>query len=210
MSMQATNGQSATQRERDELRALLRLKEGEIKRLVAEVEQLRAELADASRQLVAADAESGQLLRLHVALTRLVESADREAALEALKDVVINIVGSEDFAVYESGAVVATMGETAARHARFDGELPLVRDAIASGRPRLAAIERESRQAGPVACVPLMLGREVKALLVVFQLLPHKPALGTRDLDVLELLRAHAATALLAAELRSRALRGDR
>lgn len=196
--------------ERDELRALLRMKEGEVKRLVAEVEQLRAELADTSRQLVAADAESGQLLRLHVALTRLVESPDRPSALEALKDVVINIVGSEDFAVYESGETVAMMGETAARHPRFDGELPLVRDAIATGRPRLATVDSAGEPPCPVACIPLMLGREVKALLVVFRLLPHKPALGTRDVDVLELLRAHAATALLAAELRARAHHADR
>ena len=200
---------AATLRERDELQSLLRTKEEEIQRLVAEVEELRGELAEASRLLVAADAESGQLLRLHVTLTRLVESPDRAAALEALRDVVINIIGSEDFAVYETGATVAMMGDTAALHPRFDGEMPLVRDAIATGRPRLAAAT-EGASAGPVACVPLMIGREVRAVLVIFRLLPHKTALGARDIDVLELLRTHAATVLLAAELRARSSRGER
>ena len=197
----------AALRERDELHALLHAKDGEVRRLVAEVEQLREELADASRQLVAADAENGRLLGLHITLARLAEAPDRAAALDALSDVVINIVGSEDFALYERGIAVASMGDRAAAHPTLDGESPLVRDAIASGRVRLG-----SPGDVPLACAPLMIGRDVRVVLVVFGLLPHRGALGARDIEVLELLRVHGATALLATELRTSATQapGDR
>lgn len=205
-----TTGTRGGTSENEELRALLRMKEGEVQRLVGEIEQLRGELADVSRRLVSADAESGQLLRLHVALTRLVESADRASAVAALEDVVINIVGSEDFAFYErdraSGAFLAAaaMGDTAAAHRELNVEQPLVRDALESGRVRLAPSAGRGTEC-PVACAPLMSGREITGVVVVFRLLPHKAGLGPRDVEVLELLRAHAATVLHAAELRAAA-----
>ena len=183
--------------ERDELHALLRAKDAEARRLVAEVEELREELADVSRQLVAADAENGRLLGLHVTLARLAEAPDRAAALDALSDVVINVLGSEDFALYERGVAVASMGDHAARHPELV-DSPLVRDAIAARRPRVAP-----SSAVPLACAPLMIGGTIRAVLVVFELLPHKGALGPNDIEVLELLRVHGATALLAAELRA-------
>jgi hypothetical protein len=46
---------------------------------------------------------------------------------------------------------------------------------------------------------PLCSGGRVAGALLVFALLPQKPSLGPADLEVLELLREHAARALQAA-----------
>jgi GAF domain-containing protein len=53
----------------------------------------------------------------------------------------------------------------------------------------------------PVATVPLNLGGQTAGVLVVLELFSHKRGLTTEDRDLLDLLAAHAASALTAAQL---------
>jgi GAF domain-containing protein len=49
--------------------------------------------------------------------------------------------------------------------------------------------------------VPLRIQSAIGGALVIFELLAHKPVLGPDDRDLLDLLSAHAAAALFAADL---------
>jgi GAF domain-containing protein len=52
-----------------------------------------------------------------------------------------------------------------------------------------------------LAAVPLRVQNEIVGALVVLKLLDHKPILRAEDRDLLDLLSAHAASALFAARL---------
>jgi hypothetical protein len=56
-----------------------------------------------------------------------------------------------------------------------------------------------------VACIPLALGLQIEGVLAIRGLLPHKPALEPFDVDILDLLTAHAMSALRVAGLRAKA-----
>jgi hypothetical protein len=108
-------------------------------------------------------------------------------------------------------------GESAALFAdrRYAGGDPMIDATLADGVLRMTAVEEDAddedatldaaaagaRSRGPVATVPLNLGGHTAGVLAILDLFPHKRGLTTEDRDLLDLLAAHAASALTAAQL---------
>lgn len=155
-------------------------------------------------QLVAVNQQSGDLLKLHVSICRLYESADRASALDGIREIVISVLGSEAFAVFtlerdrSTLSLIASMGVDAEPLERVEVGNGVIGQVALTGRGRLG-------EPGMVACVPLKVGERVAGALAVFELLSHKPALEPLDLELLEALSAHAAAAMHVAELREHA-----
>ena len=55
----------------------------------------------------------------------------------------------------------------------------------------------EDGDAALTACIPLKVAGRIVGVLAVFRLLPHKGALDAIDIDLFDVLAAHAASALL-------------
>lgn len=131
-----------------------------------ELDSLRAQLAELEQQ-------HAHLTCLYVACSRLHASPDREDVIAAIHEIVINLIGCEELAVYEKH------GERLSLISSFGiepGNTPAFENAT--------------------AVVPLVLdGRETGAI-VLFRLLDHKPGLEPIDHELFELLTTHAATAL--------------
>lgn len=189
--------QSAPAAVRAEL-ARLREEQGRLRLRLDEIEELRRSAAD---DLVALQEQIAQMVGLHVALRRLHEAADRAGVIEAIREIVVNVVGSEDFALLAPGRggalqILAELGGQ--RPARIPDGGPLTsameRGALLSGAAAAAIMP------GALACVPLRARGRPAGLLLVFGLLPQKPALGPADLEVFELLQVHGALALRATE----------
>ena len=68
-------------------------------RLRRDLAQVTAERDRLSEQLVAAEAQGASLVKLYVSNRRLNEAADRGDALEAIKEVIISVLGCEEFAI---------------------------------------------------------------------------------------------------------------
>jgi hypothetical protein len=148
-------------------------------------EQLRGELERARRDLAAAERRDAELMRLCVALARLASADTRAQVVDALREVVINVLGSEEFMLLErreGGARVplAHMGLTDARVA-----------ALAAGDT-----------AGLVAHVTLRVGAAEVGEVAIAGLLPHKGRLAGFDLQILDLLSTAGGSALSGATLR--------
>src|SRR5258705_398379 len=81
----------------------------------------------------------------------------------------------------------------------------LVSSALETGKCQVAGPRAagDLPRSGPVASVPLMAWPHTVGALVVFALLAHRSALRRLDLELLELLSSHAATAIQLADLRS-------
>jgi hypothetical protein len=186
----------------------------------AERERLRERLAELEAQhqricddYVAVQERSTELTQLYVALERLHGGASRAETLAAIQEIVINLVGSEELAVFERRG-----GALALTHAF--GVAPAALDALALadgaiGRAAAGTLYVAGRGAPTgageddlTAAIPLRAGGEVAGVLAIVRLLGHKPVLGESDHDVFDLLSAHAGLALRLRDPRGPAVAG--
>lgn len=167
---------------------------------------LQAALRDNDRlyeRLLGAEQQVGQLANLLVALNSLHGAANPAGVFLAVREVVANLVGSEEFALFEvgpgnrtqlldaSGVVSDTLGDpgTGIVGAVASTGKPFIRRAGGAGVP--------GSDASITACLPLRVRGSVVGVLAIFRLLPHKAALEDGDLALFDLLSTHVASALL-------------
>jgi hypothetical protein len=185
-------------------------------RLKGEVARLERHVSELAIELATADEKVGDLQKLILAAQRLDACADRAAVLEALRDIVITILGSDDFVILaldDDGCTlwpILGVGQSGAACGPLLVSDDLVASAFRAGR-RVIAPPRGAPD-GPatpdtIACVPLTSGSRKVGMLVLFTLFAHRAELRRADLDVLDFLSAHAATALQIADLRAAGLR---
>ncbi len=167
---------------------------------LAELEQDHRRASETSARI---EAQMTELCSQLVMLERLHGTVDHDEVLKALQEIVINLVGCEELALYTAaeggrelrpelsvGVDAATLGAVP------PGSGPIGR-AVAEGRSWVADDGPVPQDcAGLTACLPLSAGGEVVGVLVLWRLLGHKPALTDADRRLLERLAAHAGTAL--------------
>jgi hypothetical protein len=174
--------------ERDELRQRL--------------EALEHENTRVSDDYVAVQERISEFAQLYVALERLHGGLTRADTLQALQEIVINVIGSEEFAVFEQ-----LEGRLSLIHHFGVNPVPLREVRIGDGvigrtaqRGQTFVVGRDgpvdASDADVTASVPLFAGPRLWGVLTVFRLLGHKPMLGEADQTVFDLLQAHAGLAL--------------
>jgi hypothetical protein len=139
------------------------------------------------------------LAKLCVACDLLHGSPEMADVLAAIQDVVINLIGSEEFAVAEVDAdgsltPLLVFGVDEDRVPPAAAALAVI-DAIRTGEARLA-------EGVPVlAAIPMSTGGRIGAMVLVYGLLPQKGGWAPFDDDLFSLLRLHGGAALHAARL---------
>jgi len=150
-------------------------------------------------------------VRLEAARKRLAESRNQEDAIEGLREIVANFLGSEEiglfrvdrrsasFRVYWSFGIdpekydlPRALGETGLRrvmHGECHVELP--------GRGRSGALARVQ------AFIPLRVANQTIAILAILRLLPQKLAFDRHDMELFKLLSEEAAKPLFGASAHS-------
>lgn len=146
------------------------------------------------------------LANLYVATFKLHGSLERTDVLAAISEIVVNLVGCEHFGVFErSGPALKLIGEFPSYPCptrELSAEAGFVADIFKGSGPWIAG--RDSPPASPLpedvsAVIPLCLRSELTGAIVLFSLLPQKGGIfGDVDLELMDLLTAHAATALYA------------
>jgi GAF domain-containing protein len=191
----------------DERLGALRAENASLRTQLDAVHQERARLEE---RLSEADARVTSLVGLYAASHRLHETLERPALLDILRDIINNIVGSEELGIFELDArrstlvLVHSMG---IEPAGFQS-IPLGRGII--GQTALTGqlfIAREGQgppaaenESALTACVPLRVGSRVWGVIAIFGMLPHKPTLGDSDLEIFALLEKQAGLVLAASE----------
>jgi hypothetical protein len=199
----------AADHEHRRLAAELALAREEVAHANAERERLREQLTEIEAEnqrlcdeYVAAQERSTDFAQLYVALERIHGSHSRAETLTAVQEIVINLVGSEELAIFERrGDALALAHSFGVNLGRLGsprlGEGAIGR-AAATGRLYVAGRDGPS-DAGDgdlSAAVPLRVGGEVAGVIAIFRLLGHKPGLGEADQAVFDLLSSHAGLAL--------------
>jgi hypothetical protein len=168
-----------------------------ISELIAENRRLAAEKAAAEQRL-------GRAAQVSAAVQQLHEADDVEDVRTVIKEIVANLVGSEEMGIFrvepqQGLTLVDGINADPVAHTATACASDLVWDALASCRPQVAA-----RGDAPVtACVPLQRRGGMGGAIVIFSLLPQKAGLEPVDHDLFEVLAVHGALALHRAALQS-------
>lgn len=206
---------TALLRENEKLRATAAGLESDLRRAeeqhlsaVTELERVRErfdEVAGANQRFAEQyqyiEEQSANLANLYVASYQLHTSVDREAVLTAIQEIVINLIGSEQLAIYEQS------GEKEFRLAAsfgldLDRVAPFIRGEYAVEKLGEGHIFPDPADREPLtAAIQLRIAEEVIGAILVFRLLDHKPALEPVDQELFDLLGVHASTALYCASL---------
>ena len=188
--------------------------------VTAELTGLRADRVHIAEQLAGIERESrgmaaqyatamrqnASLANLYVSSHMLHATLDHDEVLSGIAQIVVNIVGSEDYAIFERDGSELRV---AARAGAASAALPKTRVGVGilgqlAEQASVRVFSPDETEAGLVAFIPLVIGRYVTGAIAIFRLLPQKPALDESDLEIFEMLAAHAATALYCASLHAR------
>jgi hypothetical protein len=191
-----------------ELENELKTLQGELGEAVA---RWRGEERSSDRQFVATELYNGDLASLYAASTRLRTTLRTEDVLAAIREIVINLIGVEEMAVFRNDADTSTLslidcyGDLPPHHRNISlGEGPAGNAALTGAR-----YLHDEKEAGadpgdadaPVACVSLNVERAVWGVVVIHRLLPQKDRLVALDYQLFDLLSAQAGVALYCSEL---------
>jgi len=172
------------------LRAELLDAHRELVRLRTQLEQLLASNRDLSSLLSSSAQRSGELLKIIVAFRRLLEAHDAAAAMRSIEEILINVIGTEDF------VVLLHTEATAAPLVPVAGMGPS-RDEARQHAPTMPELLQLD---GKV--VPLYIAEHSVGVVVIASLLPHRDPLNASDDQVLTLLSRFGASAIMAAHHR--------
>lgn len=191
--------------------------------LEEEVRNLRAENADLKSQFVSVEEENREfatryvdverqnsdLINLYVASHRLHSTLDYGEVVAIIKEIIINMVGSELFGIYaldekrnclvlighegleNDAAASIPLGEGTLGRAAQSGETYVA--------PEGTALHERGQE--PIAVIPLKVGERSLGVIGIYRLLAQKEAFHSVDLELFELLGGHAATALYVTKL---------
>jgi hypothetical protein len=193
--------QQSLQREADDLRADLDRQERQRVRLLALLGAAECEARRLEDRFADVELQNANLARLYAASYQLHATVHRREVLQAIEEIVVNLVGSEQLAIVTTDAgrltAIAAVGVDAGR---LDGVVAVASPfklALATGAPVIA----DGDSSGIRAAIPLVVGERTLAVILIFSLLPQKLALDAFDRELLELVASHAGTALYCAEL---------
>jgi nitrate/nitrite-specific signal transduction histidine kinase len=188
---------------------------GELKSRLADIESDREEL---SAKLAEYEHQVQRLMNLYVATYQLHATLDPGEVQATIAEIAINLLGAERFVLLfwktdSAAAADARAGECEIALAQgmeddasgfyqngvYAGGDPAVDATLADGVLRIGPIEGSDA----LACVPLAVQGATVGALVILKLFDHKERLRPEDRDLLDLIAAHAASALFAARVYS-------
>ena len=191
--------------------------ESERQKLEARIDEIEVESEKLLGQYQEIERQNSDLASLYVASYRLHETVDRREVIAVIEEIVVNMIGSEELAIFEvdpktgSFTLVNSLGidpddlaRVTLNASRIDDAAGVLREVVATGRRFVAGSGGEAtadRVAGLTACVPLILDGTVIGAIAVFRLLDQKGSrLDPLDFELFDLLATHAAAALYCSE----------
>lgn len=176
--------------------------QAELQRLRERLGEIEAENRRICDEFVAVQEQNAELVALYAAIERLHEVSSRSAVLGAIQEIVVNLVGSEHFALYEKTAdgrrlvVARALGVDAAGLGEVAIGSGVVGRVAAEGKAFVAPTGGAGAAPEVLACVPLKVAGAVTGALAIHRLLGHKPSLSAFDHELFALLERHAGLAL--------------
>jgi len=184
----------------------------ENRRLHDLLSEIQEESKKASERYVEVEQQNTNLANLYVASYQLHGTLDRERILESMKEIIINLIGSEELAIWEVDEqreelkLAASFGldEASWRSIPLDSNSGILGLVTVSGERYIAGqspLTAQGRDEALLACIPLKLDERVIGAIGIFSLLAQKQGLEPVDFELFDLLATHGATALYCTRL---------
>lgn len=182
----------------------------ENQRLLARISELEDENRDFAEQLIEIEQVNNNLTNLYIASTRLHSELDHDQVVSIIKEVVINFVGAEKFAllIHDEGKSLLTYetGEefNAAEFPAISVNDGLWRDVVQGGESFYqedSVVTGSDDPMAPLAAIPLRIHDRSLGVLAIYRLFVQKDNFEQVDYQLFSMMAEHAATALFSSSL---------
>lgn len=185
--------------------------EREKQEILDRIKQVEAENVDFANRYVEIEAENNSLANLYIASYQLHSTLDFKEVLQVITEIVINLIGAEEFAVLlldektnKLQAMVAEGLETSELPTIAVGEGLIGQMAKTGDNYFIEEMEGYVRDfQHPLVCIPLKIKEHVIGVIVIYKLLVQKDRFAEVDYELFTLLAGHAATAIFSSKLYS-------
>ena len=177
------------------------------------IDAIEAESRSFAERYVDVEQQNTNLANLYVASYQLTGTLDRERIVAAVQEIVINLIGSEELAIWEVDddiEALSLIGSFGINEREWAG-VPIgsgIIGAVARSGQRFVVTDAillpAGREENLTACIPLKLDDRVVGVIAIFRLLQQKEGLEPVDFELFDLLASHAASALFSARLFAR------
>jgi nitrate/nitrite-specific signal transduction histidine kinase len=169
--------------------------------------EIEDENKDFAQRYVEVEEQNESLANLYVASHRLHSTLDPEEVMQYIKEILINLIGSEEFGIFivddETNELILAGHEGEIVHLLDKGRVAFgdgLEGMVAQGGE--AFFTNDLGENGEVcACIPLKVKERVIGVIAIYKLLGHKRELNALDHRLMELLAGDAATALVSSKL---------
>lgn len=197
----------------DNKRLLRRIEELEREKdeIVSRIKQVEEENQDFAARYVEIETENNNLANLYIASYQLHSTLDFKEVLQIITEIVINLIGAEEFAIMlldeKTNELQAVATEGILREeipsVKFGqgiiGEVAKTGENYFVNDVEAYAIDLQN----PMVCIPLKIKEHVIGVLVIYKLLVQKSQFAEVDYELFTLLAGHAATAVFSSRLYS-------
>lgn len=199
--------QSPRTRELQQQIEVLRLEKDDLRKRYSDVETENHEFAN---RYVEIEEENNNLANLYISSFQLHSTLDFNEVLQIIIEIIINLIGAEQFAILLLDQKTITLRAMASEG--IEPELiPRIR--IGEGIIGKVAESGESYYVQnpqdhptpslqhPIVCIPLKIKNDVLGVIAIYKLLQQKKQFANVDFELFTLLAGHAATAIFSSKL---------
>lgn len=198
-------------REISKLQEKIQALEQEKEQILDRIRKVEEENLDFANRYVDIENENNMLANLYIASYQLHSTLDFNEVLQIITEIVINLIGAEEFAIMlldekvNKLAAVATEGID-------KGDVPTIElgEGIIGQMAKTGEnyfiddmLHYEKDLTSPLVCIPLKIKEHVIGVIVIYALLEQKSKFADVDFELFTLLAGHAATAIFSSKLYS-------
>jgi transcriptional regulator with GAF, ATPase, and Fis domain len=185
--------------------------EQEKQEILDRIKQVEEENQDFAARYIEIEDENNNLANLYIASYQLHSTLDFNEVLQIITEIIINLIGAEEFAILlldeKSDELQAVAAEGVERevipHVRL-GKGVIGKVASSGENYFIEDVHGYQRDfANPMVCIPLKIKEHVIGVLAIYKLLMQKTEFAPVDYELFTLLAGHAATAIFSSRLYS-------
>ena len=185
--------------------------EKEKEEILGRIREVQEENEDFAHRYVEIEEENNMLANLYIASFQLHSTLDFKEVLQIILEIVINLIGAEEFGVLLLDEKTNLL-EPVASEGLTTSDLPSIKvgdgiigEAADSGEnyfiETMAGYERDFEK--PLVCIPLKIQDQTIGVIAIYKLLVQKDEFNSVDYELFTLLAGHAATAVFSSRLYS-------
>ncbi len=194
-----------------ELKKKIEALEQEKEEILGQIKVVEEENQNFANRYVEIEEENNMLADLYIASYQLHSTLDFKEVLQIILEIVINLIGAEEFGVLLLDEKTNRL-EPVASEGVETSELPsvtvgngIIGEAVQSGEnyfiDSMEGYERDFEK--PIVCIPLKIKEHVIGVIAIYKLFTQKDEFTNVDYELFTLLAGHAATAVFSSRMYS-------